>query len=349
MAMRRLNVLAAWAFAVAAALPAVAGAATPPGGRAAAPPTTVQVAAAGPRHLDVDAVRARITREARALPPSKVVVAFDWDGTLWKGKDVASDALAIMMRDPSRIRTPAVRAMQTLAREHEGVLTPDQLTRLTRSPRSLTPADRAELTHAVHAAYKDGRIPATSPLGDRHDFRAWIYAGWTRKEADAFARGAVDELGVKEQLRGETVDVLRWAKAQGYSVRVVSASPSFVVRAAIRGSIDPHGTLVSDDDVMGTTPRSAYGRYLAGATALRPYREAKVTLLDRATKPAGQRVVAFFGDSVGDEHALKAYPAYGVGEKWTEQGAPEHAIAEELGRDLVVVKPKDADPPPRTR
>lgn len=220
-----------------------------------------------------DDIALRIAAARSARPGG--VVAFDGDGTLWSG-DVGDDFFAAFLRR-GRVEPSAVRAMQTLAREH-GVA---------------VPAGGAALPLAIHDAYVAGRIPEEPA----YEMMAYACAGWPVAEVAAFAREVIEGGGLPARLHPETSSVVEWARSAGVEAFVVSASPRAVVVEAARalGFDGAH--------VLAATAVEEDGVQCASVLAPIPYGEGKVARL--VEKIGSRPLYAAFGDNVFDIPLLR--------------------------------------------
>jgi phosphoserine phosphatase len=216
-----------------------------------------------------DDVWARIDAAARQEPGG--LVATDGDGTLWSG-DVGDD-LFLAFLEQGRVKPAAVEAFRHEARRHD-----------------LSDAGTGvDIARRIYAAYHEGRFPEEGMC----ELMTWCFAGWTRGEARAFARGVVERAGLAGRLQAELLRVLDRARAAGLEVVLVSASPVDVVLEA--------GALVGFDEahVVAALPRYAGDVMTADVERPIPYGPGKVS---RLRERIGQSRVLYaaFGDNIFD-------------------------------------------------
>ena len=226
-------------------------------------------------------VWARIAAEA-ARDGSAGVVATDGDGTLWSG-DIGED-LFFALVDHGRIEEPALEAIRREARAH-----------------AVSDAGSGrEVARRIYDAYVEQRFPEERIC----ELMAWCFAGWTREEVAAFARGVVDQCGLGPRLHREVLLVLERARAAGIETILVSASPVAVVEAA--------GARVgfSSGAIVAAHPRFEGEVLLPDVHRPIPYGPGKVTRL-RERIGADRVLYGAFGDNAFDV-ALLASARVGV-------------------------------------
>lgn len=233
-------------------------------------------------------VWARVEALARAQPGG--VVATDGDGTLWSG-DVGEDLFHGFVQQ-GRVEAAALEALRREARDHD-----------------LSDAGSgSEIARRIHSAFLQGAFPEERVC----EMMTWCFAGWTRGEARAFARGVVAAAGVESRVHGEVLQVIERARAASLRVVVVSASPfDAVVEAALRVGF-------AEDDVVAARPRYET-RYetrgdgdfmVAEVERPIPYADGKVIRL-RQQVGEDRAIYAAFGDN-GFDVALLASAGVGV-------------------------------------
>jgi len=231
------------------------------------------------RTATVDEVIAAID-EAAAKEPGGAI-AFDGDGTLWSG-DIGEDFFdAVLKRGPKDV-------------------TRDALLREAREAGVTEKGTAGEIAHALHAAYLGGSFSEERIC----EIVAWIAAGWTLDELDAFCAEAVARWDLRSRLHGEAIRVVEHARRVGIDVFLVSASPLRIVRAAAQ--------IVGIDLANVTAVRervSAAGVVECGVHRPITYGEGKVTNL-RALLGPSRKLYAAFGDNAFDVALLNAsqYP-----------------------------------------
>jgi phosphoserine phosphatase len=216
-----------------------------------------------------DEVWARVDALARAQPGG--IVATDGDGTLWSG-DVGEDLFHAFL-EKGRVEAPAVDAIRREAREHD---------------LSDTGTGR-DVARRIYDAYRDGLFPEERIC----ELMTWCFAGWTRREVQAFARAVIDEGGLEARLHGEVLEVLRRARAAGIETILVSASPvAVVLEAGARVGFDA-------DHVVAAHPRFEGDAMVAEVDRPIPYAAGKVRRL-RERIGTGRMLYAAFGDNAFD-------------------------------------------------
>lgn len=204
------------------------------------------------------------------------VVAFDADGTIWSG-DVAEDFVHDGLKDDWF--HSAARA--ALAFEIEG---------LGDTP---PPTATACLAHLFHR-YEQGRYPSLSMC----ETIAWACAGHTFDASYERAKEALLRAGLNGRVRPEIRTLFHVAHTARIPIYVVSASPSFVVRAAL----DIAGLKVTD--VLGVNSAlDAHGVLQPKPIRPIPHGDGKVIALRGIVGNAP--VYAAFGDNWLDAHLLR--------------------------------------------
>lgn len=222
----------------------------------------------------------RLTEELSAMlgdaDPSRVVIAFDGDGTLWNG-DVGEDLFR--------------------AATSEDFLLDDALPALAlEAQRYGIPLGDAENANAVArlliAAYLAGRYPERETCA----MMTWCYAGHPLAEVEALAASVLKQDDLRGRLTGELSPVLEWSRHRGLRNVLISASPRAVVEAAgaFRGFLPV--------DIAAATPAVEHGRVLPRLAMPVPYAEAKLSAGRGLFGDA--RWLAAFGDNVFDIEML---------------------------------------------
>jgi HAD superfamily phosphoserine phosphatase-like hydrolase len=207
------------------------------------------------------------------------VIASDADGTLWDG-DVGIELFEALLAARGA-RAEAREALEAEARfvgiDAEG--------------------DAAAIVAALYEAYAADRYAHDRAFA----MMAWVFAGWTRAELDAFCARVLDAGRIEARLRPELRDVFRWAEAHGVPAYVVSASPVAVVEAAVaRLGLPTAG-------VVAMTPAvDAGGVILPRLAGPIVYGEGKLAALEAACPGARKALLAAFGDSAYDAAMLRA-------------------------------------------
>jgi phosphoserine phosphatase len=227
--------------------------------------------------------------EAKRRSDRGGVVAFDADGTLWKG-DVGDDFFRRVLAE-GRVEPAAATALRALADEF-GVRAPD-------GPGGLAVSlDVAASGVALAAAIYEAYIRGTVPEDRTCEMVAFVCAGWTTNEVEELAARVVLQEKLSERMHGETVAVVDWARQAGVEAFVVSASPLAVVIEGARA-------LGFDrDHIVAVTPREEGGTLSSEVERPIPYGEGKVKrLFERiATRP----LYGAFGDNIFDIPLLRA-------------------------------------------
>lgn len=205
------------------------------------------------------------------------VVAFDADGTLWPG-DVGDDYLRYVIEHAS-LHAEVEPRLAELARAY-----------------GLDPSAGAKATlRAILNAYGRGRFPEDVLC----EVITWCAAGGTEDEVAALARASlVPDLA--ERLTPELGPVIEWVRSRGITAWIVSASPAFVVRAALAavGGRVP----VAPERVVAFEPRWEGGAMAADVRRPLPYADGKVTCLLSRLGP--RPLLCAFGDSGSDAPLL---------------------------------------------
>lgn len=226
--------------------------------------------------LALDRVLEALERE-RAFAPSPML-AFDADGTLWRG-DVGFDALFELFE--RGVRDVAREALAREAEAHGVAVGPGD--------------DATTLAKKLTDAYFAGTYQETAAFS----MMSWVFAGHHERELDAMARELFEKKGLAARVHPYVREVLDFAAAREIDALVVSASPRFLVAAAARelalrvGSV--HGMVVALDAEGRLEPRLAEPPTT---------REGKLEALRRA-RP-GATLLGAFGDGGWDEPMVSA-------------------------------------------
>lgn len=154
-----------------------------------------------------------LSARVETLPTA--VVATDADGTLWSG-DVSDDVFLETVGE-GRLYAEALPSLRRLAERH-GVALPAS-------------ASASVAAQRLFEAFRRGQLPELVT----YEMMAWCYAGWSRDELEAHSRVVLGRVELERRVRRHVVSLIAWARQLGLAVRVVSASPSFVLRAATVG------------------------------------------------------------------------------------------------------------------
>ena len=210
--------------------------------------------------------------------PSKVVMAFDGDGTLWSG-DVGEDLFHAAVRDGFLIED--ARAALRAEAERYGI--------------ELHAAQDANtIASKLMAAYLAGQYPERETCA----MMCWCFAGRPLSEVEALSRRVLEQEKLRNRLIPELAPVLDWARKRGVRCVLISASPRAIVELA--GGLwgfEPR-------DVTAATPYVEAGVVAARLAAPVPYAEGKLSAAKALFGSA--RWLATFGDNVFDIDMLQA-------------------------------------------
>lgn len=221
----------------------------------------------------------RLERAREAAPKgAPCVIAFDADGTIWRG-DVGVDLFEAFLADDA-IRPAAARALEALARE-VGI-----------------PHDQpaVAIARALYASWEKDLTPRC-PEDKTFAMMAWIYAGFTEAEMHEYARSVLDRAGIADRIRPEVRELVAWARRTGVEVLVASASPRAPV---IEGVVHLD---IPATSVFALTPRIEAGVLQPELTGVFVYADGKATAVNLG-RP-GAAVLAGFGDSAYDAALLR--------------------------------------------
>jgi HAD superfamily phosphoserine phosphatase-like hydrolase len=230
--------------------------------------------------VTVDALVARIDATLAAdpaLPARGAAIAFDGDGTLWRG-DVGDDFFLETV-ERNDYRPAAVEGMRAVGRAAGLDCAEDE--------------DPARLAGGLFGAYLRHELAEDVMC----EVIAWACAGWSVDEVNALAREVVADLGSRRH--PEVAAVVGWARARGLETFLVSASPRPVVEAAGAGSGFDREHIIAT-----TAPFTPDGVMLPSVIRPIPYGPGKASLLDAHL--GGRALVAAFGDNVFDVPMLMA-------------------------------------------
>lgn len=217
---------------------------------------------------------------ARAAAPkgAPCVLAFDADGTIWRG-DVGVDVFEALLSEDA-IRPQAARALEALARE---VGIPDA-------------QPPVAIARALYASWEKDLSPKC-PEDKTFAMMAWIYAGFTEAEMHAFSRRVLERAGIAERIRPEVRELVAWARRTGVEVLVASASPRAPVIEGV-AHLD-----IPASSVFALTPRIEASVLQPELTGVFVYADGKATAVKEG-RP-GAAVLAGFGDSAYDAALLR--------------------------------------------
>lgn len=227
--------------------------------------------------LSPEDVLLRIAEAREALDAPDAAVAFDGDGTLWRG-DIGEDFFHATV-ETARFLPPAVRAMVELGQQLKV---------------DTGPGEGVLVAKRLFQGYLDQRVPEDTIC----EVIAWTCAGWTEGEVYAHARNVVRLGALEGRVHDEMRVILEGVRAAGLRAILVSASPRPVVEAA--------GALLgfARADVLAVTAPFEGGVMLPTVERPIPYGPGKVRQLEASL--GAQPLVAAFGDNVFDLPMLRA-------------------------------------------
>jgi HAD superfamily phosphoserine phosphatase-like hydrolase len=200
-----------------------------------------------------------------------VIVATDGDGTLWSG-DIGDDLFHALVAS-ERILEDAHEALRNEA-ERAGI-------------DAIEGRSAIEVARRLEAEYHAGRFSEERIF----EMMAWAFAGWTREEVHAFARGVMVKEGIASRAHAEALEIVSWAEKQRVRVYLVSASPHAVVEEAAI-------ILGLDAAIIATVSRYDGERMLPDVERPIPYGAGKVSALRAAAGDVP--IVCAMGDNVFD-------------------------------------------------
>jgi len=217
-----------------------------------------------------------------SLTSRGAALAFDGDGTLWRG-DVGEDFFHAVV-EHGDLRPVAVEAMCAVGRAA-----------------GLDRMDIHDGGVAVARRVFDGYLHQRVAEDVICELIAWVCAGWREAEVKAFAAEVLVRGDLASRRHAELAAIIEWARASGRDLELflVSASPRPIVEAAglalgfDRAHVLAATALFSAEDVM-----------LAEVVRPIPYGPGKATLL--ADRLGDRALVAAFGDNVFDVPMLQA-------------------------------------------
>lgn len=199
-------------------------------------------------------------------------VAFDADGTLWRG-DVGNDmfeaALAMRWFHPS-----VANYLESTLREN-GV-----------TPRGGATVNA--LAEQLYTAHREGRVAD----GPTYTAMACAFAGRSSREVETFTRGALGAAKLDCRIFTDVARIVEWARVAKVEVVVVSASP----REAVIAGVELLG--IRPEEVIAQTLEQTNGLLMPALDGPAVFGDGKVAHLV-ARKP-NARLIAAFGDSRHD-------------------------------------------------
>jgi len=225
-----------------------------------------------PVTITSDQLIAELSTRLGETDPSRAVLAFDGDGTLWSG-DVGEDLFRAALRDNFLVEA-ALPALFAEAEQHQVPLNGAR--------------DANAVAGVLVAAYLAGRYPERETCA----MMTWSYAGRALSDVQALAESVLEQESLATRLHPELAPVLTWSRQRGLRNVLISASPRVVVEAAARR------WGFAPSDVAAATPAIADGLVQARLAAPVPYAEAKLSAGRELFGNA--RWLAAFGDNVFD-------------------------------------------------
>jgi phosphatidylglycerophosphatase C len=209
-------------------------------------------------------------------------LAFDADGTLWRG-DIGCDVFEAQIK--AGYFTESVRPL--FEREMIALgLAPE--------------ADLTQMARVLLAEFYAGRYGD----GPSSEMMAMAFAGRTPEEMAAFVRDAVGAVGIEGRVLPAVRAIIRWAQEIDLPVYVVSASLAVAVAAAV--SVYE----IAPERVIAMVPQRAHGRCVLELDGGSVYGTGKVDAIERTVQ--GGALIAAFGDSAGDVFMMRT-ASLGVG------------------------------------
>jgi phosphatidylglycerophosphatase C len=203
-------------------------------------------------------------------------IAVDGDGTLWSG-DIGEDYFAALLDDGN---------IEAVA--HEALI------REAVAEKIDTEGGAVAVARRIHAGYLAGTFPEERVC----EIMAWIFAGWSPDDADAFAERVLVKVGLDARLHAETLAVVAWARAKNVTTFLVSASPRAVVEQAAR-----RVGIARTNVASATEERDSKGLIVSSVVRPIPYGAGKVMHL--RAKLGVRPLYAAFGDNAFDVAMLR--------------------------------------------
>lgn len=225
--------------------------------------------------ISPDELVGRLAKARAAAGDSKVMLAFDADGTLWSG-DVGNDLFHAL------IKAQAVRQAAHAALVHE--------------------AEAFHISYAESATETAQRLFEACERGEYPEDRcfammAWVFAGFTLQDASAFSRDVVKETNLAGRLHRFLDPIFAWTQQEDIPVWVVSASPQWMVEIGV-ALFD-----IPSERVIGMLPGIVDGVILPELDGVPIYGSSKPTMLFAMCPES--TLLGAFGDSNYDVPLLK--------------------------------------------
>lgn len=211
-----------------------------------------------------------------SLGGTRAALAFDCDGTLWSG-DVGEDFFEYGIKE-SLFHAHGAEALLELGRS------------LALAPHGGAPLVAAQLL----AAYRTHQLPELTAC----EMMTWAFGGFDAAELAGHVERCLALARLSQRVFEPARRVIAWARACGFRVIAVSASPRFVIETAVA----PLG--ITTSDIAACTLVSAEGRYLTTLSSPCPYGPEKVVAAEELLQ--GAPLLAAFGDSGFDFELLRS-------------------------------------------
>lgn len=226
-----------------------------------------------PRISTAEVIDRLAAAKERTPKGARPVMAFDADGTIWKG-DAGVDMFEALLAD-NAIRPPAAAALARLAAKHGFE----------------AGSDPVALARAIYLAWEKQLTPRC-PEDETFAMMAWIFAGFTEAELTAYARDVLTRAKIAERIRPEVRALVAWARSNDVEVLVTSASPRTPVVVGVADIPIP------PESVFALTTRVEGGVHQAELTGVFVYADGKATAVSQG-RP-GAFLLGGFGDSAYD-------------------------------------------------
>lgn len=214
---------------------------------------------------------------ALSTGPSEPVVAFDADGTLWRG-DLGETLFEALLRVDG-VREAAREALGREAKDFDIAVSDESANGIART---------------LLRAFEQGQYPEDRAFA----MMAWVFAGWSADELTTFTARVVDAFGFADAVRHDVLSVIAWAKQRKLPVWVVSASPLCAIQEAAKRLV------LEPQRLLAMAPQFLDGAMLPRLGSPATYGEGKVKRLRAAI--GDQPILAAFGDSAWDAVMLRA-------------------------------------------
>jgi phosphatidylglycerophosphatase C len=232
------------------------------------------------------------------------LLAFDGDGTLWTG-DVAEDVVEYMLH--AQLMRPAATG---------------PLLRAARALNNESLSDPHALLEFLLRQDAAGRLDHETTC----ELIGATLAGYTTMDFDALAQASLRAAKLERRLIGETWELLRFGRALGHRILVVSASPLAIVESAC-------AVVKLEAERAGVVVHTKDGLYTGEVQRPIPYNDGKVRAIEQLAP--GVVVHAAFGDNRFDVPMLRhAHAAFAIRPKPALQAragdVPEIRLLEQI-------------------